>query len=48
MLQWIQDKYNNPEIFITEIGVADDGSSLDDDQRICFYKVSISLVHFFW
>lgn len=41
MLKWIKDTYNDPEIFITEMGVADDGTSLDDDQRICYYKVSI-------
>nr|XP_023025916.1 myrosinase 1-like [Leptinotarsa decemlineata] len=37
MLQWIQKTYNNPDIFITECGVSDDGTSLDDDDRISFY-----------
>lgn len=39
MLKWVKDMYNNPEIFITENGVADDGSHLDDTDRIEFYEV---------
>ncbi|KAJ8973204.1 hypothetical protein NQ317_018953 [Molorchus minor] len=36
-LKWVKDTYNNPDIFITENGVSDDGSSLEDDDRIDFY-----------
>ncbi|XP_018565435.1 myrosinase 1-like [Anoplophora glabripennis] len=37
-LKWVKDTYNNPDILITENGVADDGSTLEDDDRISFYQ----------
>ncbi|CAH1106423.1 unnamed protein product [Psylliodes chrysocephalus] len=37
-LKWIKDKYNNPDILITEMGVSDNGKSLQDDHRIEFYR----------
>ncbi|XP_018565438.1 myrosinase 1 [Anoplophora glabripennis] len=43
-LKWIKDTYGNPEIFITENGVIDDGSTLEDDIRIDFYKGYLSSV----
>lgn len=44
MLKWVKDTYNNPEIFITENGIADNGMSLEDDERIDFYEVSSCLL----
>lgn len=38
-LVWVKNHYNNPEIYITENGVADDKEhfgSLNDQQRIRF------------
>lgn len=46
MLKWVKHTYNNPEIFITENGVADNGMSLEDNERIDFYEVSSFLLFF--
>ncbi|KAJ8963463.1 hypothetical protein NQ318_018946 [Aromia moschata] len=36
-LKWVKETYNNPDILITENGVSDNGTSLEDDDRISFY-----------
>lgn len=41
MLNWVRQKYGDIEIFITENGVSDNGTFLNDDFRIDFYEVSI-------
>ena len=38
LLRWIRDKYNNPAVYITENGISDPGNTLDDSNRIDFYK----------
>lgn len=43
-LQWVKKTYNNPEIFVTENGVADDGTSLDDNIRINFYTEYLTAI----
>lgn len=53
MLKWVKDTYNNPEIFITENGIADNGMSLEDNERIDFYEVSsfylsLSMPFIYW
>lgn len=45
-LKWVKDTYNDPEIFITENGVGDDGSTLEDDQRIDFHQVRFQISQF--
>lgn len=40
VLKWVKYNYKDPEIFITGCGLADDGNSLDDHQRINFIDVS--------
>ncbi|XP_050512617.1 myrosinase 1-like [Diabrotica virgifera virgifera] len=43
MLNWMKKTYgDDTEIFITENGVSDDGSSLDDQIRIDYYQQHIS------
>ncbi|CAH1106424.1 unnamed protein product [Psylliodes chrysocephalus] len=37
-LKWIKGQYNNPVILITEMGVSDDGTTIQDDQRIEYYR----------
>ncbi|CAH1106425.1 unnamed protein product [Psylliodes chrysocephalus] len=36
-LDWINTQYNKPDILITEMGMADDGTSINDDERIKFF-----------
>lgn len=36
MLNWIKDRYNNPDIIITENGLSDRNGYLDDMMRIYF------------
>ena len=43
-LQWIKDRFNNPEIFIFENGFADLSGNLDDLQRIHYLKHNINNV----
>ena len=40
LLTWISEEYNNPPIFVTENGYADEGG-LEDDTRIKYITVSI-------
>lgn len=40
VVNWVSKTYNNPEIFITENGVSDEGG-IEDEQRINFYRVTI-------
>ncbi|XP_018567960.1 myrosinase 1-like [Anoplophora glabripennis] len=42
LLNWIKDTYNSPDIFITANGVSDDGSSLNDEIRINYYRDYLS------
>ncbi|KAG5872454.1 hypothetical protein JTB14_024035 [Gonioctena quinquepunctata] len=44
MLQWVKKTYKNPEIFITENGVSDNGTTLEDDERISFHKDCLSAI----
>lgn len=47
LLVWIRDRYENPEVIITENGVSDDVQhygSLNDQQRIRFYNSYINNV----
>ncbi|XP_018573477.2 lactase-phlorizin hydrolase [Anoplophora glabripennis] len=44
LLNWLKQTYNNPAIIITENGVTDDGSTLEDDQRVRYYRDYLSNV----
>ncbi|XP_018573206.1 myrosinase 1 [Anoplophora glabripennis] len=44
LLNWVKTTYNDPEIFITENGVSEDGSSLEDEIRINYYRDYLSNV----
>lgn len=44
MLNWLRLTYNDTDIFITENGVAEDGSSLNDTIRINYYRDYLSNV----
>ncbi|XP_060535576.1 myrosinase 1-like [Cylas formicarius] len=44
MINWVDQNYGHPEIFITENGWADDGSSLDDPDRIEYTEGYLSSV----
>lgn len=44
MLKYIKDKFNNPDIIITENGVSDRMGYLDDAMRINYYKYYINNV----
>ncbi|CAH0564482.1 unnamed protein product [Brassicogethes aeneus] len=44
MLKWIKETYDSPEIFFTENGMADNGTSLDDQLRIKFYREQLKAV----
>jgi len=41
MLNFIKDKFNNPEILITENGYSDKEGYLDDAMRVYYYKYYI-------
>ncbi|KAG5283402.1 hypothetical protein AALO_G00041680, partial [Alosa alosa] len=42
LLNWIKEEYADPDIYITENGVAtDSGTTVDDPDRIFFYKTYI-------
>ncbi|KAM4697905.1 lactase/phlorizin hydrolase [Rhinophrynus dorsalis] len=38
LLKWIKEEYNNPPIYITENGVSEKGTNLNDSLRIYYYK----------
>lgn len=42
LVSWVSKTYNNIPMIITENGVSDNGSSLDDDIRINFIKTYLS------
>lgn len=42
LLYWIKEKYNNPEIIVTENGFSDSAGNLDDMQRIYYYKHNVT------
>ena len=52
ILNFIKDKYNNPDIIITENGYSDKNGYLDDSMRVYYYKYNINNVlkgiHFEW
>ena len=38
LLNFIKDRYGNPPVIITENGVSDRNSSMQDDHRVNFYR----------
>ena len=38
LLDWIKNRYNNPEVMITENGISDSSGNLDDMTRVYYYK----------
>ncbi|KAJ8963456.1 hypothetical protein NQ318_018938 [Aromia moschata] len=44
LLKWIKDTYDVSSIIITENGMSDDGSSLEDDKRIAFFTDYLSAI----
>ena len=44
LLNWIKDNYGNPPVYITENGVSDRNSSMDDQHRVNFYRAYIDEV----
>jgi len=44
MLNWIKDRFNNPEIMIFENGFSDRSGNIDDLQRIHYYKHNINMI----
>ncbi|XP_072388500.1 myrosinase 1-like [Diabrotica undecimpunctata] len=43
-LKWIAENYNSPEIIITENGIADNGTSLEDNERISYLSGYLNAV----
>lgn len=43
LVNYINDKYNPGEIFITENGWVDDTGTLDDQDRIRYHKVNLKM-----
>ncbi len=41
-LTWIKDRFNNPEIIITENGISDRAGNVDDMMRVYYYKHNIN------
>jgi len=41
-LNWIKDRFNNPEIIITENGISDRAGNVDDMMRVYYYKHNIN------
>lgn len=41
-LKWIKDKYDDPEVFVTENGYPDDGE-INDIKRIEYLQVSVKI-----
>ena len=44
LLVWLRDRFNNPELIITENGSSDTAGNLDDMGRIYYYKHYINNV----
>jgi len=44
VMVWIKNRYNNPILMITENGWSDDGSSLQDDDRIQYVKEHLAAI----
>ena len=38
LLNFIKERYGNPELIITENGTSDNDGSLEDEHRVEFYK----------
>lgn len=47
LLVWIKDTFNDPPIVITENGVSEDGSTLNDQIRLNYYRVITNLFIFY-
>nr|XP_023019567.1 myrosinase 1-like [Leptinotarsa decemlineata] len=45
MFKWLKETYNNPEIFISEYGYSDNGTTLEDNERIRFSRMYLSAFH---
>ncbi|XP_046643173.1 cytosolic beta-glucosidase-like [Daphnia pulicaria] len=43
-LKWIRDRFNNPDIIVTENGFSDNAGNLDDLMRVYYYKHNINNV----
>nr|CAH0099626.1 unnamed protein product [Daphnia galeata] len=41
-LNWIKDRFNDPEIIITENGISDRSGNVDDMMRVYYYKHNIN------
>lgn len=44
VLKWVHDNYNQPKIIITENGWSEDGSSLEDTDRIEYVQLHLSSI----
>ena len=44
LLNFIKERYGNPELIITENGTSDNDGDLDDEHRVEFYKGYINNV----
>ena len=44
ILNFVQQRYNNPEILITENGISDRNGQLDDAMRIYYFKYYLNNV----
>lgn len=45
-LSWLKKTYGNPEIIITENGLADSNGTLADDHRIAYLRVSLTMFYY--
>nr|XP_023019568.1 myrosinase 1-like [Leptinotarsa decemlineata] len=45
VFKWLKETYNNPEIFICEYGYSDNGTTLEDNERIRFSRMYLSAFH---
>lgn len=43
-LNWIKNRYDNPEIIITENGISDRAGNVDDAMRVYYYRHYINNV----
>jgi len=44
VLNWIKDHYGNPPVYITENGISDSTGTLDDQDRVSYYRAHINEV----